>query len=53
MKLIKASGGTCYGYVCDVRNREDIYKKGEIEKKLVGEMTCKTSLDALRNILSM
>ncbi|XP_047361022.1 17-beta-hydroxysteroid dehydrogenase 13-like [Vespa velutina] len=39
MELIKAAGGTCYGYVCDVRNRDDIYKTAEIVREEVGQVT--------------
>ncbi|XP_046830075.1 short-chain dehydrogenase/reductase family 16C member 6-like [Vespa crabro] len=39
MELIKAAGGTCYGYVCDVRNRDDIYKMAEIVREEVGKVT--------------
>ncbi|XP_043678080.1 estradiol 17-beta-dehydrogenase 11-like [Vespula pensylvanica] len=38
MKLIKAAGGTCYGYICDVRNREDIYKKAKLVQAEVGQV---------------
>ncbi|XP_035737891.1 estradiol 17-beta-dehydrogenase 11-like isoform X2 [Vespa mandarinia] len=38
MELIKAAGGTCYGYVCDVRIRDDIYKTAEIVREEVGQV---------------
>ncbi|XP_047360316.1 estradiol 17-beta-dehydrogenase 11-like [Vespa velutina] len=38
MELIKAAGGTCYGYVCDVRNSDDIYKTAEIVREEVGQV---------------
>ncbi|XP_047360414.1 short-chain dehydrogenase/reductase family 16C member 6-like isoform X2 [Vespa velutina] len=46
MELIKAAGGTCYGYVCDVRNRDDIYKTAEIVREEVGQ-TVKAFLPAM------
>ncbi|KAL2733672.1 short-chain dehydrogenase/reductase family 16C member 6 isoform X1 [Vespula squamosa] len=39
MKLIKDAGGTCYGYVCDLCNREDIYKAAALLRKEVGKVT--------------
>nr|XP_050860194.1 estradiol 17-beta-dehydrogenase 11-like isoform X2 [Vespula vulgaris] len=38
VKLIKAAGGTCYGYICDVRNREDIYKTAKLVQAEVGQI---------------
>ncbi|KAF7386919.1 hypothetical protein HZH66_011371 [Vespula vulgaris] len=38
VKLIKAAGGTCYGYICDVRNREDIYKTAKLVQAEVGQV---------------
>lgn len=38
VKLVRAAGGTCYGYVCNLCNREDVYKKAEIMKQEVGQV---------------
>lgn len=38
IELIRAAGGTCYGYICDVRNREDIYKTANIVREEVGQV---------------
>lgn len=38
LKLIKAAGGTCYGYICDLRNREDIYKTAKLVQAEVGQV---------------
>lgn len=38
VKLIRAAGGTCYGYVCNLCNKEDVYEKAEIIKKEVGQV---------------
>lgn len=38
MKLVQAAGGTCYGYVCDLCDREDIYKKANIIKEEIGKV---------------
>ena len=35
---MKSAGGICYGYVCDLCDREDIYKKAEQVKKEVGKV---------------
>ncbi|XP_012057065.1 PREDICTED: short-chain dehydrogenase/reductase family 16C member 6-like [Atta cephalotes] len=37
IKLIRAAGGTCYGYVCDLCDRTDIYKKAKIIRKEIGK----------------
>ncbi|KAK0075457.1 hypothetical protein PV325_006883 [Microctonus aethiopoides] len=37
VKLIRAAGGSCYGYVCNLCNKEDVYEKAEIIKKEVGQ----------------
>ncbi|KAI4487053.1 hypothetical protein M0802_012076 [Mischocyttarus mexicanus] len=37
VKLVRASGGTCYGYACDLCNPEDIYKKAALLKEEVGK----------------
>ncbi|XP_006614405.1 17-beta-hydroxysteroid dehydrogenase 13-like [Apis dorsata] len=39
VKLVQTAGGTCYGYVCDLCDKEDIYKKAELVKKEVGKVT--------------
>ncbi|XP_058808384.1 epidermal retinol dehydrogenase 2-like isoform X2 [Phymastichus coffea] len=39
VKMIKSSGGTCYGYVCDLCNREDVYKKAALLDKEVGRVS--------------
>ncbi|XP_016770624.1 short-chain dehydrogenase/reductase family 16C member 6 isoform X2 [Apis mellifera] len=39
VKLVQSAGGTCYGYVCDLCDKEDIYKKAELVKKEVGKVT--------------
>ncbi|PBC32716.1 Epidermal retinol dehydrogenase [Apis cerana cerana] len=39
VKLVQTAGGTCYGYVCDLCDKEDIYKKAELVRKEVGKVT--------------
>ncbi|CAL7940438.1 unnamed protein product [Xylocopa violacea] len=39
VKLVEATGGTCYGYVCDLCDREDVYKKAAQVTKEVGKVT--------------
>ncbi|XP_029035490.1 estradiol 17-beta-dehydrogenase 11 [Osmia bicornis bicornis] len=39
VKLVQAAGGTCYGYVCDLCDREDVYKKAALVKEEVGQVT--------------
>ncbi|XP_012235701.1 short-chain dehydrogenase/reductase family 16C member 6 [Linepithema humile] len=39
VKLVRAAGGSCYGYVCDLCDREDIYKKARIIKEEIGKVT--------------
>ncbi|XP_076760443.1 estradiol 17-beta-dehydrogenase 11-like [Xylocopa sonorina] len=39
VKLVEATGGTCYGYVCDICDREDVYKKAAQVRKEVGKVT--------------
>ncbi|XP_043488443.1 short-chain dehydrogenase/reductase family 16C member 6-like [Polistes fuscatus] len=39
VKLVQAAGGTCYGYVCDLCNREDIYKKAALLREKVGKVS--------------
>lgn len=39
VNLVQAAGGSCYGYVCDLCNREDVYKKAALVKKEVGKVT--------------
>nr|KAF7411036.1 hypothetical protein H0235_013643 [Vespula pensylvanica] len=46
LKLIKAAGGICYGYICDLRNREDIYKTAKLVQAEVGQ-TVKAFLPAM------
>lgn len=38
VKLVQAAGGTCYGYVCDLCDREDVYKKAAVVKAEVGKV---------------
>ena len=37
--MVKAAGGTCYGYVCDLCDSEDVYKKAAIVSKEVGKVS--------------
>ncbi|XP_017881105.1 estradiol 17-beta-dehydrogenase 11-like [Ceratina calcarata] len=39
VKLVQTAGGTCYGYACDLCDREDVYKKAKIVEKEVGNVT--------------
>ncbi|KAG5311385.1 RDHE2 dehydrogenase, partial [Acromyrmex insinuator] len=39
IKLVRAAGGTCYGYVCDLCDRTDIYKKAKIIREEIGKVT--------------
>ncbi|XP_011497529.1 PREDICTED: short-chain dehydrogenase/reductase family 16C member 6-like [Ceratosolen solmsi marchali] len=39
VKMIQAMGGTCYGYVCDLCNREDVYKQASRLTKEVGRVS--------------
>lgn len=39
VKLVRAAGGTCYGYVCDLCDREDVYKKAAQLKEEVGKVS--------------
>ncbi|XP_029168837.1 epidermal retinol dehydrogenase 2-like [Nylanderia fulva] len=39
VKLVQAIGGTCYGYVCDLCDREDVYKKAKIINDEIGKVT--------------
>ncbi|XP_050448760.1 short-chain dehydrogenase/reductase family 16C member 6-like [Cataglyphis hispanica] len=39
IKLVRAIGGTCYGYVCDLCDREDVYKKAKIIEEEIGKVT--------------
>lgn len=41
VKLVQAAGGTCYGYVCNLCNREDVYEKANIIKEQIGKVTAK------------
>lgn len=38
VKLVQSAGGTCYGYVCNLCNREDVYKKAALLKEQVGKV---------------
>lgn len=38
VKLVQAAGGTCYGYVCDLCDRDDIYKKAKIIREEIGKV---------------
>lgn len=38
VKLVRAAGGSCYGYVCDLCDREDVYKKAKIIKEEIGKV---------------
>lgn len=38
MKLIRAAGGICYGYICDIRNRESIYKMAQLVREEIGQV---------------
>ncbi|XP_066587500.1 short-chain dehydrogenase/reductase family 16C member 6-like [Prorops nasuta] len=39
VKLVQAAGGSCYGYVCDLCDREDVYRKAAIVKEEVGKVS--------------
>ncbi|XP_012258804.1 epidermal retinol dehydrogenase 2-like [Athalia rosae] len=39
VKLVQASGGVCFGYVCDLCDREDVYQKAALLRKEVGKVT--------------
>ncbi|KYQ53824.1 Short-chain dehydrogenase/reductase family 16C member 6 [Trachymyrmex zeteki] len=39
VKLVQAAGGTCYGYVCNLCDRTDIYKKAKIIREEIGKVT--------------
>ncbi|XP_078047329.1 estradiol 17-beta-dehydrogenase 11 [Augochlora pura] len=39
VKLVQAAGGKCYGYVCDLCDREDVYKKAALVRAEVGKVT--------------
>nr|XP_033334922.1 estradiol 17-beta-dehydrogenase 11-like [Megalopta genalis] len=39
VKLVQAAGGSCYGYVCDLCDREDVYKKAALVRAEVGKVT--------------
>ncbi|KAG7198721.1 hypothetical protein KM043_001712 [Ampulex compressa] len=39
VKLVEAAGGTCYGYVCDICNREEVYEKAAMVREEVGKVT--------------
>ncbi|XP_063975924.1 17-beta-hydroxysteroid dehydrogenase 13-like [Diachasmimorpha longicaudata] len=39
VNLVQSAGGTCYGYICNLRNKEDVYKKAAILKEEVGKVS--------------
>ncbi|XP_012270301.1 short-chain dehydrogenase/reductase family 16C member 6 [Orussus abietinus] len=39
VKLVQAAGGTCYGYVCDLCDRQDVYKKAQVLREEVGKVS--------------
>lgn len=39
VKLVQASGGTCYGFICDLCDREDVYKKAALLRQEVGKVS--------------
>ncbi|XP_046435939.1 epidermal retinol dehydrogenase 2 [Neodiprion pinetum] len=39
VKLVQAAGGLCFGYVCDLCDREDVYEKAAVLRKEVGKVT--------------
>lgn len=39
VKQITSEGGKAYGYKCDIRNRQDVYRVAEQVKKDVGQIT--------------
>ncbi|OXU32118.1 hypothetical protein TSAR_002959 [Trichomalopsis sarcophagae] len=39
VKMVQEAGGTCYGYVCDLCEREDVYKKAALLAKEVGRVS--------------
>lgn len=39
VKLVRAAGGTCYGYVCDLCDRADIYEKAKAIREKIGKVT--------------
>ncbi|XP_047365714.1 short-chain dehydrogenase/reductase family 16C member 6-like [Vespa velutina] len=51
VKLVQAAGGTCYGYVCDLCNREDIYKKAALIREEVGKVTILINNAGVVNIM--
>ncbi|KAF7381672.1 hypothetical protein HZH66_014066 [Vespula vulgaris] len=51
VKLVQAAGGTCYGYVCDLCNREDIYKKAALLKEEVGKGIKRKIISFVQSIL--
>lgn len=38
MQLIRAAGGVCYGYVCDICNCQEVYKKAEQVREEIGQV---------------
>ncbi|XP_023246645.1 estradiol 17-beta-dehydrogenase 11-like isoform X2 [Copidosoma floridanum] len=39
LEMIKQAGGTCHGYVCDLCDREDVYRKAAVLNKEVGRVS--------------
>ncbi|XP_014612130.1 PREDICTED: 17-beta-hydroxysteroid dehydrogenase 13 [Polistes canadensis] len=39
VKLIQDAGGICYGYVCNIINREEVYERARQLKKEIGKVT--------------
>ncbi|XP_011300914.1 short-chain dehydrogenase/reductase family 16C member 6 [Fopius arisanus] len=39
VNLVQSAGGTCYGYICNLRNKEDVYKKAALLKEEVGKVS--------------
>ncbi|KAI4484151.1 hypothetical protein M0804_007607 [Polistes exclamans] len=39
VKLIQDAGGICYGYVCNIINREEIYERARQLEKEIGKVT--------------
>lgn len=39
VRLVQAAGGSCYGYVCDLCDREDVYRKAALVRTEVGKVT--------------
>ncbi|KAI4484398.1 hypothetical protein M0802_013093 [Mischocyttarus mexicanus] len=50
MKLIQETGGTCYGYVCDLVNREEVYEKAAKLREEVGHVTILINNAGMTNV---